>query len=166
MKAKDKAKVKAQAELLERLEREKSLEDKEIEREDAMEDQRHAVLEWRIRRSNARTQWNERFLDLDGKGPGQGEGPGQGDGGNMSNEDGGTRPAAGYPGFVRSRPSRPWAYGVMYPWAKRPRGPTPSVGAASSSDDRGPATIPAPSATLPGLHTATGVSEVALHELS
>ena len=45
VKAKDKAKVKAQAELLERLEREKSPEAKEIEREDAMEDQRHAVLD-------------------------------------------------------------------------------------------------------------------------
>ena len=45
VKAKDKAKVKAQAELLERLEREKSPKAKEIEREDAMEDQRHAVLD-------------------------------------------------------------------------------------------------------------------------
>ena len=165
VKAEDKAKAKAQAELLERLEKEKSPEDKENEREDInMEDHRHAVLDMARAREN---NWEmfERFLE-EGKGPGQGEGPGQGDGGNMSNEDGGTRPAAGYPGFVRSRPSRPWAYGVMYPWAKRPRGPTPSVGAASSSDDRGPATIPAPSATLPGLHTATGVSEAALHELS
>ena len=95
VKAKDKAKVKAQAELLERLEREKSLEDKEIEREDAMEDQRHAVLDMARAREN---NWEmlERFLE-EGKGPGQGEGPGQGDGGNMSsNEDGGQRPAAGY----------------------------------------------------------------------
>ena len=114
VKAEDKAKAKAQAELLERLEKEKSPEDKENERED-MEDHRHAVLDMARARENK--EMLERFLDLDGKGPGQGEGPGQGDGGNMSNEDGGTRPAAGYPGFVRSRPSRPWAYGVMYPWA-------------------------------------------------
>ena len=95
VKAKDKAKVKAQAELLERLEREKSPAAKEIEREDAMEDQRHAVLDMARARENK--EMLERFLVLDGKGPGQGEGPGQGDGGNMSsNEDGGQRPAAGY----------------------------------------------------------------------